>query len=309
MPNPYTTTDLLASLKLRGFVPSTSTPGGGATSDFLRILNEELQTFIVETLFEVNEELLVATDPLDHTIVSGTAAYALPERAIGPGLRDVLISDGNGGYRQLDRIEPEREGDYGVTGGVSGYKLEGNNVVLIPTPTSASGTLRLKYYARPNRLVETSDCAEIQDINTATKTVTFTANAPADFTLTHTYDVVKGKPHFDTLADDITLVDLVTTTATFSTLPTGLAVGDFLCFAGESPIPQIPVQMHSVLAHKAAAIYHQATGNLAKAQMAEATCEAKKAAAIKLLKPRVKGSSRIIINRNGPGMGTRGWRR
>jgi hypothetical protein len=304
--NTYTTTYLLASLKRRGMIPSTA--GTLTDADFLEMANEELQGATVEALMSLSEEYLVTTK--DETIVSGTAAYAIPTRAVDAVLRDVLISDGSsGGYRSLPRIEPEREEEYTNSGGVQGYKVEGNYVVLIPSPTN-SGTLRLKYPARPNRLVALTAVREITAINTGTKTVTVAA-IPNTFTTSATYDLVKGTPHFDSLAIDQSVTVASGTSITFTnTLPTSLAVGDYVCLAGESPIPQVPVGAHQFLAHRVVFVVQEALGNVVAANRAEASAERIRVALQRKIQPRVPGSARIVINRYGPGMGRgRLWRR
>lgn len=304
--NYHTTTYLLASLKRRGMIPSTDE--ALATADFLALADEELQTYVVPLLMSVREEYLVAAK--DHTITADDTTYAIPTRAIGGKLRDVAISDSSGQFHSLSRIEPERAADYGTTGGPNGYKLQNNSVVLVPGASGSSDTLRLTYFQRPNRLVATSAVGEITAINTATRVVTC-SNVPTTFTTSETYDLVKGTPGFENHAIDQAVSASVTGasgTVTFSsTLPEDLAVGDFVCLAGESPVPQVPVELHPLLNQRVAFKVQEALGD-PKAGLAKQVCDEMKKNVMTLLTPRSEGSARLIINRYGPGFG-RGRRR
>jgi hypothetical protein len=287
--NPYVWTELLASLKRRGMIPSAAS--AMSTGDFLDIANEELQSFLVNTLTSVNEEYFVAKDPVDYSITSGTAAYAIPERAIDASVRSVQISTDGVNWNALPRIEPTRTPDFNAPGSPAAYKIEGNNIVLVPTPNATQGTLRIKYAARPHRLVATTSVAEIASVDTGTKTVTTAGTVPSAFSPSVTFDILKGGPHFDTQAMDQTATVASGTTITFSSaLPSGLQKGDFVALAGEGPIPQIPISLHHVLALKVVATYLFAVGEAGLAQAAEAMCERKRKDAVGRMSPRTAGS-------------------
>lgn len=299
MANEYTTDLLLTSMKKRGMIPAST--NAFSTTDLLRVLTEEMRTYIVEMLVSANEEYGVTT--YDVSIASGTSSYVMPPRASGMHLRGVYFVDSSGNEAPLDRIEPSRAGDYGTSGSIAGYKLENNSVVVVPSPSATSGTLRMRYFYRPNKLVETTAVGLITAINTSTRVVTVSTTIPTTFTTSVTYDLVKGQPGFQSLGIDLAVSAAAATSMTFSvTLPTGLAVGDYVCLAGQSPIPQIPPETHILLAHRAAQIVLEGVGDPRSAR-AEATTEKMRQKLMPLLTPRVKAGSRIIVNRNGPGWG------
>lgn len=301
MANAFTSTVLLASLKRRGLIPtSTST---FAEADFFKVVDDETQTYIVPLLSEVREEYLVATK--DITLVAGTTEYAIPERAIAGKLRDVTLSDGNGAYTPLTRLEADTVHGYTTSTGSPGtYYLRGNKICLIGSNT---GTLRVHYYLRPNRIVSTSAVGEIVAITPSTGLIGLSAVRPTTFTTLVTYDLVKGKSGFDTHSLDLTPTAVGASSVTFTPadLPSALAVGDYVCLSQETPIAQIPVELHPLLAQRVTATMLHALGD-AKAEAAYKVAADMEARVLKLLSPRAEGSSRVIVNKYGVGRSRRG---
>lgn len=297
MANAFTSTELLASLKRRGLIPTSA--NSFAASDFFKIVDDETQTYVLPILMSVREEFLVAYD--DVTIVSGTSDYNIPERAVGSKLREVAVADGNGGFLSLSRIELDNVSDFNaVSGATNSFYLRGNKVVLVGTPTA--GTLRLYYYQRPNRVVATTAVGEITALNTVTGVLTLSMAAPTTFTVGVTYDLVRGKSGFDTQAKDLTPTAVGASSITFAAanLPTGLAVGDYVCLAQETPIAQVPVELHPLLAERVTATVLHALGD-EKAGAAYKVAEDMEKRILKLLTQRTEGSSRYVVNRFGVG--------
>jgi hypothetical protein len=293
--NAYTATQLLLSLKARGLIPTTDETF--SATDFLRFVNEEVQTYIVPLLLSVREDYLVTYS--DLSVTSGTDAYDIPERAVASKLRGVFYLSGST-YQPLPRIELEAAHLESVTGTPSAYYLRANKIVLVPSP-SGSSTLRLHYYQRPNRVVETSAVGEITAINTGTRVVTLSASCPSTFATSVTFDLVKGKAGFDTLGKDLAVSAVGASSVTFTaTLPTDLAVGDFVCLAQETPIPQIPVELHPLLSERVTTTVLKALGD---SKATYAVAEQMERKLIEVLSPRVEGSPRYVVNRYGAGWG------
>jgi hypothetical protein len=310
MANPYTADALLLpALKRRGMLPNT--PETLADADYYALADDEIQSYIVPLLLKAREEHLIQT--YEFTCVSGTDTYPLPYRAAGGKLRDVWISSANNsGFKQMQRIEPERVGDYSSSGAPGGYRFEGNNLIVMPTPGSAAATIRIKYHAMPNRLVAVSACAVVASYVSATKTITTVGTVPATFGATVPLDIVRGKPGFDSLAQDNTAVSAATTTIVLtdaiSPLVTGgtVSTGDYVCLAGESPIPQIPRSLHPLLAQRVVYRALEALGD-PRAAGALASCQELERLSLTLLSPRSDGAGRAVVNRYGPGF-RHNWR-
>jgi hypothetical protein len=292
----FTTTAFLASLKRRGMIPATAE--ALSDSDFLAIATEELQTYCMEVLLSLRDEYKVAD--YDVSIVAGADSYLLPERAAGDKVRQVLKLV-NGVYVPLDRLELNRRSEYEETGDPTGYYFQDNELVLVPEP-SQSGTLRVKYFRRPSKLVATSAVATVSSINGARTVITTSAAIPATFTSGVTVDVVDNNPGFKLHAMDYATTGTVSgTTITLSTaLPASVVAGDYVCLAGEAPVPMVPVEMHKLLVLRTRAEVLDALGD-PKAEMAEAATDRERTRVIRMLAPRDESTARYLINRNGPG--------
>lgn len=298
---PYTTEGLLRSLKLRGFLPSGS---GFSTADFLQLASEEQSLHVMAFLKGIREEYTVAT--LDIAVTSATVP--LPQRAAGAALRNIawVVDDENA--PELVRIEPELRNGYASTSDrPAAYMFEGNNVVLVPGVSS--GTLRVKYQQRLSRLVLPEECGQIAAINTGTRTVTLVDSLPSDFTTSETYDYlskydfVSNAPNFVIKGMDYvcTSRDTGAKTLTFSAdLPSDLFVGDWLAHAEETPIPQLPAEVHTLLGVRTAEVILQGQGS-ARLPAVQAAVKQARADALALLTPRSDSSPRVIVRRSGPG--------
>jgi hypothetical protein len=160
----------------------------------------------------------------------------------------------------------------------------------------------------PSELVAVAQCAPITSIASLSSKI-LTATAVSGWATAATnYDVVKAKPGFDTYELENSATRTSNTFTFSSGLDTAIVVGDYICLAGESPIPQIPVALHPLLAHRVVLRALEALGD-PKAQVAAKTCEELTKSAMLLLTPRSDGNARVVINRYGPGFGSRYGRR
>lgn len=284
----YTTTDLIAAVKSIGSIPTSQNLFLAA--DFLRFGDFEIQTNLVPLLMSVREEYFVAD--YDYSITADQASYAIPSRAIGEKLRDVtVISDTT--IRSLPRLEPSEITSTDV--GIDGFYLKASAVVLNPTPVVTQDTLRLSHFRRPSSLVATTACGQITSIDTVLNQVVI-GSAPSTFGVGTLVDFVKETPGFKCHAIDTPIVTVAGTTLTFASLPTGLAVGDWIALANQSPIPQLPLELHPIL-YKAIAIRcMRAQSKNVDADVAE--LKEMKMQAFAMLTPRVDGEPKKIRSPN-----------
>jgi hypothetical protein len=295
----YTVTAMLASIRRRGFIPATSE--ALSDDDLIEFANDELYSYVVPLVMSVREEYFVTTK--DLTLVSGTEEYDIPERAIGGKIKSVLAVDSSGSFADLPRIEPERADDFATAGGPMAYYLRGSRIHFVPAPTSAD-TVRVSYFARPSRLVPVDEVATVQSINGGRTTVTTTATIPTGFSDSLTYDFVRASPTgFESLGLDSALSVAIGTTITLngSTVPDDIVAGDYVCLSGESPIPQIPVELHPLLSQRVVVRACEALGQQEKQAAAEATAERLRQSALTMIGQRTEGAARVIVNRQAPG--------
>ena len=290
----YTTVGLLASIRRRASIPTTATTGG-ANADLLAYANEEIRLRLCAQILSVREEHLVRSS--DVTLTSAPS-YRIPHRALGGKLRRVSLVDANGNEVELPRLEPERLEDFTSTGQLFGYYLRSAYVVLVPSASSTFTTLRLSYHCRPNELVA-SGFGIISAINTTTGVLT--VDSSTGITTSTPVDLVKATSPFESMSIDLTptaVADGTHVTILAASLPSDLAVNDYVCLAQQSPVPQLPAEYHPILAQRSAVKYLEAQGaeELATAQ---GVLEQMEASVLDLITPRVDAGCQKIINRHG----------
>lgn len=314
--NVYTASYLLASAKRRGQIPEAS-DRSFSRDDLLALMSEECQTYMTALLMSVREEWFVRTEDQDITT---STTYRIPVRSIGSKLSQVLVGDsGSNNWSLLRRIEPidQWNSNYGASwspGAVQGYFLQNTDLRLLANPPTGS-TLRMLYFLRPNRIVDVSACGTITAIDTGAKQVTIDADTipsgSGEFTTSNTFDLIRGTPGFETLAMDQTITAISgadNNVFTYSeSLPDGLAVGDFMCFAGEAPVAQLPVEMQPLLTQRLVVKVLEALGD-PKVAVAKTMLEEQRKSAVDVLTSnRTENDARYIVGRNGPGWGRKYW--
>ena len=292
----WTTTDLITSIKLRAQVPTSQNTY--SAPDMLALATEELFNTIVPLIMSVRESYFQTL--AQFSLEDDKARYRIPQRSIGMKLKDVQIENAAGDLRDLSRMEIETKPYLTTDTGriIEGFYFDGSVIVLVPTPKGVSSDfLNLHYFKRPGKLIATSAAGLITNIDTVTKEVTI-SSAPTTFTSNVLYDFVQSNPGFDSLAIDQTAT-ILGNILTFSTLPTDLAVGDYVTLAGESPIPQIPAEFHSILALRVAIVLLKGLGHRKEAEDLGEELSKLELTSTALLSPRVEGEAKKLMARNG----------
>lgn len=286
------TTEMISSLKIQGSFPTSDDLF--STSDFLVLFNNQLKTDITPMMLKLNEEYFLQTK--DYTVESG-ARYRIPRRAVGAKLRDLQWIDQSNNVSSIDRLfeedRPQKK---------SGYYMLRNEIEL--TSDFTNGTLRMKYFARPNELVLPSSCAQITSIDTANNQVDV-ASVPSNITDSTNIDFVQNNNPYDLLDYDVDVASIAGNTFEFSSLPQGLEVGDWICLANQSPVPMIPEELHPVLVKSALCATLSAKKDKAYEQEM-VMLQVMKEDAINMIDPRVQNDS--IKFRSGALMGFFGSR-
>jgi len=243
----YTTDEAVTSVQVGAMIPTASDT---ITADVILGFGDEERASVIDPWRRkiLGAEYDVTSE--SQSLVSGTATYRIPWRASGASLHSVSFVDSNGDEWPCSRVPLEDAGAY-VEGagyhweGQYGYAIEGDFVRVLPTPTTSSGTLKLRYVRRPSRMVLASAAMLI----TAAPTATYLGSKPATILTTTPVDIVQAKPNFDIFAPSRTPTSVVANTSvTFAANPSSeAAIGDYIALAGETPIIQLPVELHPVL--------------------------------------------------------------
>ena len=271
------TSELISALKIKGSFPTSNDLF--STDDYLVLFNMVMQTEIVPMMLLLSEDYFLLQK--DFTIVPNSN-YRLPKRSVGAKLRDLKIIDNGGNITPVVRLfEEDRPAN------PAGFYIVRNSIEV--SDSFSSGTLRIKYFSRPNKLVSTTSCAQITAIDTGNVQVTV-ASVPANMTTDVLCDFVQNNNPYDLLDYDNAIVGVSGSTITMTSLPDDLAVGDWLTIACESPVPMVPEETHPVLVQ--AALVSALSSKKDKALDYEAkTLERMKQDAIRMLDPRVENDS------------------
>lgn len=303
MPSYMTSDDIVNSVKRRAFIPEAQNTF--SQQDFLDFANEEMYLGLVPAVLQFHQEFLVY--PIEIPILANVTKYAIPERALGSRIRDILYKSTDGNLREMARIEPENRVFFDRTSfdiNACYFYLENNNIVLVPNVTgNPTGSLLVTYYQRPNALVKSEDIGIITAIDTGTGVITI-ENMPDKFDLANTYDLIQTRASHKTLAIDLSASAINTTTETITLspgdIPSGLSVGDMIAFAGETFIPQLPDDLHVVLAQRVACRCLEAMGDVQNLQFANQKLAEMEVKMATLIDSRVEGAPQKANNVRSP---------
>jgi hypothetical protein len=289
----WTATDLIASVKRRAGIPAAQATYTDA--EILTICNEEMSSFIVPLVMKEREDYWQTY--ADFTISSTVTQYRIPPRAVGSKLREVKIVDANGSERNIPRLLVANEGPDSY-----GFRVDGNVVTLrtgiANNPTMLGTTLRVYFYNRPNQIVTVAECGAVTGTTPASKAIALAA-APAAFTSKVSFDLIKGVPGFESLSVDAAGSITSTTVTMTNALPADLAAGDYVCLPGQTPVPQIPPELHPLLAQKAACRVLEGKGMYEKLKSLREELVMMEGNARAMLTPRVDGEAPRAVVRSG----------
>jgi len=292
----WTSDDLVTGIRRRAHLDTAN--GDWTTTTLLAMADQEIVELFIPRLAAVREDYLV--DYADFTITANQQAYRIPIRALNGVLRDVTVIDTSNYGRSLPLI-PLEEVDYynGLVGSssvdVRGFALQGNTLLLLPSPSATGGTLRMRYLRRPGLLVATSSAQAITAINGARTQLTFASNS---FGGTSTLDIIQAKPGFDTLGKDLVPSGSSGTTVTFSSaVSSDVAVGDYVVTQYYSPVPQLPAELHPLLEQAVAMRVAEILGDETLAAQTSRFQDSLEHV-IDAMTPRVQGEARVVVNRN-----------
>lgn len=300
MARDYTTTGLLKTIKNRAMIPTSQLTL--QDTDILDLATEELWLGVLPFMMKQRSEYFVVEAP-DAPIVTGQAAYPIPTRAVGQKVANVMTVDPSGNLFSIPQIEKDDRVYYTQSAAVNNgfvFYFENNNIILVPTPTTSTGiSLRLTYYIRPGELVPIDSAGQITDIDTNTNTLTISGTSlPSTFVVGAAVDFINGRPGFEHKATDQVISGSSGLAISFAALPANLAVGDWVAVASESPLPQVPPELHPMLAQRTAIKVCEALGDAQAVQTAETKLKQMEEAASHLISPRADQNPKKLINRN-----------
>ena len=247
----YSTDALLPMLRLLPLMPSVQALFSNA--DLVNVMDFEMSSKILPMIDNQAEEYFIQSDNIIYN--QSIRVYPLPTRATADKLRSVSFVDSNFNEIRIPRLRPEDiMSNVNATGlainpALWGFYLQNDNIHLYlgsySGSTQAYKYLRLRFVRMPSTLVQEAACAQITNVAGNVITV---QSVPALFLTTSTYDIVSNSPQmFVSKGDDLIVTSIVGNVITFTSLPVypatavpGPQIGDWVCLAMQSPIPQIP---------------------------------------------------------------------
>lgn len=283
-PNNYSTdgtgsNTLVANLRRRGTIPNSQQLFQNI--DLIELANGEMYNTIVATILSTSQKYYVTS--YDYTIINqgpsinvntppAVINYAIPSNALGAKLEQVSFVDNNGNYTEvpnlgLSRVAGNWNNDYQYLG----FYIIDSNLILYPN-WSQSGTLRMFYCARPNRLDQTINAGQVTSVDPVTNSVTL-SNTPSNWTANTAVTIIGNYQPFNPVFQDATLLTVSSPTVTLASVVNNngisIQVGDWICNNGSTVVPQGPVEMQSVLEQATIVKIWEANANWEAAQFAQ----------------------------------------
>lgn len=233
-----------------------------SADDFLQFATNELQLKLTTLVRSMHEDYFLFTHevPLEQTKFK----YVIPSRASGSNLRDVQYKTSDNNYNEMTRIGIGDRMDNNTWNTINypmsnlqRFYIENNKVVLMTNnnPNSVGTYLCFIFYIRPSKLVPDEEVGIITSINRTTGEIALD-KIPTSYTTSQRYDFyISGSP-YSILKIDFNLQSINPATLTVvvdpDDIPEELEVGDHLPLAGQAMIPQVPSELHPMLAQMVA---------------------------------------------------------
>lgn len=299
-------TDLIASVVRRAHIPESQVTF--TDDDILAFANEEMKIGLVPSVMQLHEEFF--NKPYEISLSPNQSAYPIPGRPIGQKIRNIFYKDSSGNLKEMARILPENLVFYQLRTTINypnTFYLSNNNIVLVPEISEGPvGTLVVTVFERPSELVTSDQVATVENIDLTTGIITFD-QIPTTFTTTSTFDFLQLNSGHKTYAEDITplSINTVQTTMTFTPSqipqigPNILQIGDMVCLSEQCFIPQVPDELHPVLAQRTACRCLEAQGDSVGLQAANLKLQEMEIKIGILIDNRTEGNPQKINNLRG----------
>lgn len=296
----YTTTELLADIKQKAFVPTSQVTF--TDEQLLALADDEFRTRMLPLILGVREDYYLTHSDI---AVTSSLSYDIPTRSLGGKVKDVFNIVNTQVFAvpflplhlQAQGYLPAPRSLY--------FNFQDNQIVLYsPSQQTQTGTLRLYYYRRPGNLVLEASGAQIVNIDILNNQVTVDS-LPTTFTVGTSVDFQNPQPHFQYRDLDQVITAISSNTLTFASLPTNLVVGDWVTLANESVVVQAPVEFHSLLSYYVASHILESLGATDEAEVINKSIRLTEESLVRLISPRADGVNKKIISSSGVLLGGR----
>lgn len=275
---------MLASEFVAAVRRQAALPADILDADVLAAGDIEVQARLVPLIRAAHNEYFVS----ELQVTSYNGRVALPPRSIAGAVRHVQQVVG-GITQRLPMVALEDDA-MGVSGGLpTSWYFDGGGIVLLPRGTD--GTVRLRYYLRPSKMVLETDAAKVWLITVATQSsggyaLAVSGTLPSSGLV----DVVSVAASHELDAVDVTPAGGSSLTITQAALLNAIRVGSYVAVAGYSPFVPLPEELAAALVHQVACALLRGLGYDSEAGAQQRFADAAMGAATTLLAPRSEGN-------------------
>lgn len=284
----YFTEDLVNAIKLSSFAPTGQATFNDPT-DFIFLANEEFQKKLVPHIVKVRQDFFVKH--LTTPLVDKINHYPLPERTVGNTLVDLFYLPSTSDLSQKKPIPKINIHDQQLfqsssTSEVNKCYIEGDEIITVPTPSNPTGNLLYYFLRKPSKIVPTSQCGKITARSVSGPNTVFTVDTDLTSSSLTTVlsagsliDFMQVKSPFICRDIDVAIGTITTTQITVPTASVqdeasrydpGTNIGDYICPAQQSNIPQCPDIFHPIISEMVVCRILRTLGHLDKLQVAKA---------------------------------------
>jgi len=264
--------------------------GRFSDAELLQFADQET-LMITRDVISVRQDFLV--EQVSATLPSPTTnGYRIPPRAIGGKVRDVVVQSAIGGasspgnYVAVPRIDMSDRYSNPV-----GYYYTGNFIQFWNVTPAAAGNgsvILINYYARPGQLMLTGSALRVTSVDTVNGAIT---GSGASMTGVLSLDVTKGTTGFESvLYNKTTYTPFGLTVGGMGGDVASVEVGDWVSPSGYSPVPQLPIDFHQILAQRVIVKCLESIGDNEGFQRAQSKATEMQNAALTLIAERDDGT-------------------
>lgn len=293
----YTSTNILDSVKRNVSIVSSTFRFQDA--DLYSMVDEEIENTIIPMILRLHSDRLIFRET--RALTASVSTYAIPYRAIGSQLRDIVLQDAATPtwIRNLTLLE-YGEGSTNVqTGDPTSFYFSGDNIILVPSvATSTTNYLAFSYPIKHPRLVASSAVGTITSVDYTTGVVTFNATIPSTYVSGAYFDFLiandRSKPRLAGYDKVPTAVGTTTMTFTVADIPTGLVAGDKVPLARQTDVLLLPDECYKYLCKAVEIKIMEAQKDLQAVEAAQKRFTEARMAMESILTPRITGEPRYI---------------